>query len=233
MSTKIINLPFVQLVLKRISDYTLNHQSGLDDVPHLCVKVKHNNGYAWFGVNILNHETRAWSSFEVDEMKARFLEAINKLCDVIEIVTDVSRLMESIQDVVTGRKRPTFFGGHGNDMIQMHTINNVQLDVYREDINSDTMSYGGFAAEVRINGQDYPLFLYHRGVILYHYINEVDAKRLIVDSLTNNFGELFENYEVDEQHVNVFRVVERTRNKNRNEADSRTIRSLTDSRRSA
>ena len=231
MSTKIINLPYVQLVLKRISDYTLNHQSGLDDVPHLCVKVKHNNGYAWFGVNIMNHEVRPWTRFEIDEVNARFLEAINKLCDVIEIVTDVVRLMESIQDVVTGRKRPTFFGGRGNDMIQMHTFNNVQLDVYREEVNPDTMTYGGFVADVKINGEIYPLFLYHRGVILYHYIDVNDAKQLILDSLQNDFSELFPGHTVEESDITVYKSVERTRNKNRNEVDLRTVRPLVDARR--
>lgn len=215
MATKIINLPYLQLIIKRISDYTLNHQSGLDDVPHLCVKVRHNNGFAWFGINILSHDQRPWTRFEVDEVNSRFLEGINKMCDIIEIVTDVPRLLESIQDVTSGRKRPTFFGGQGNDMIQMHTINNVQLDVYREEFNKETLTYGGFTAEIEIGGHIYPAFLYHRGVILYHYIDEKAAKDLIVESLSNNFGELFasDGYEIHPDDVVVGRIVQRTRNK--------------------
>jgi hypothetical protein len=210
MSTQIIQLPHVTMVIKRITDFTVNHQSGLDNIPHLCVKAQHHNGYAWFGLNLITFQSRQWTAEETATLVTRFNEAMNNICDIKEIVTDMDRLIDSIQDIVIGRKRPTIFGGEGNDLLQMHLANNIQLDVYRETINPDSLTYGGFQGAVLIDGEWRDFLMYHRGVIISNYIDEDTAEELARNSINENFKEfLF----LDSDSIEVDRVVERTRNR--------------------
>lgn len=209
MSAQIIQLPYITLIIRRIADYTTNHQSGKDNIPHLCVKARHHNGFAWFGVHITSFEGRPWTQAEYEEVSDRFVNAMHKICDIQELITDLPRLMDSIQDVVTGRKRPTLFGGDGNDLLQMHMGQNVQLDVYRGQLNKDTLTYGGFEGQVYMNGQWFYCFLYHRGIILTNYIDKAGAKEMAEAALQSAFPEVFGGHaevEIDEE-------IDRTRNK--------------------
>lgn len=209
MSAQIIQLPYITLFIRRIADYTTNHQSGRDNIPHLCVKARHNQGFAWFGVHITAYESRQWSTAEYEKLSERFVDSMYKICDVQELVTDLPRLMDSIQDVVTGRKRPTLFGGEGNDLLQMHMGQNVQLDVYRGKLNPDTLTYGGFEGQLYMNGQWFNCFLYHRGIILTNYIDQTIAKGLAEEALQAAFPEVFGG-SVD---IEIDAEVDRTRNK--------------------
>lgn len=212
MSAHIVEVPdHIKILLKRIENYTVNRQYGEGNIPHLCIKVKHNNGFAWFGVHILEAPTQNWSVELRDEIEASIRDGLDKICDIQELVTDMPRLMDSISDVVSQRKRPTIFGGQGNDLLQLHTGGNVQLDVYREFRNADTLSYGGFEGELLICNRWYQFFLYHRGVMLYNYIDQETAGRLIEKALITQFPEIFDEDEQD--FVQVDRHIERTRNK--------------------
>ena len=214
MSAHIVEVPdVVRILLKRIENYTQNRQYGEGNIPHLCIKVKHNNGFAWFGVHVLEAEIQLWSPEQRDQIELEIRDGLDKICDIQELVTDMPRLMDSISDVVSQRKRPTIFGGMGNDFLQLHASSNVQLDVYREHRNADTLSYGGFEGEVMVNGRWYPFFMYHRGVILYNYIDETTAGKLITLALTRQFPELFDAEEGE--FVQVERIIERTRNRRR------------------
>lgn len=214
MSAYIIDVPEqIKILLKRIDNYTLNKQYGEGNIPHLCIKVKHNNGFAWFGVHILEAPINVWPTELRDRIRTEVVEGLDKICDVQEIVTDMERLLDSIFDVVSGRKRPTIFGGLGNDLLQLHTDGNVQLDVYREYRNGDTLSYGGFEGELLISGRWYRFFLYHRGIMLYNYIDTEAAIRIISNALIKQFPEIFDEDETD--FVQVDGTLERTRNKRR------------------
>lgn len=214
MSAHIIEVPdHIKILLKRIEGYTLNKQYGEGNIPHLCIKVKHNNGFAWFGVHILEAPATNWSIEIRDQIEDAIRDGLEKICDIQELVTDMPRLMDSISDVVSSRKRPTLFGGQGNDLLQLHTDGNVQLDVYRDHPNPDTLSYGGFSGEVLMNGRWYPFFLYHRGVILYNYIEAGAAESIITRALTRQFPEIFDDDTSD--FVQVEAHVDRTRNKRR------------------
>ncbi|WDS62060.1 hypothetical protein [Pseudomonas phage D6] len=214
MSAHIVEVPdVIRILLKRIENYTVNKQYGEGNIPHLCIKVKHNNGFAWFGVHILEAPAQHWSIDERDQIENEIRDGLEKICDIQELVTDMPRLMDSISDVVSYRKRPTLFGGQGNDLLQLHAEGNVQLDVYREYHNADTLSYGGFEGELMINGRWFHFFLYHRGVILYNYIDAPVAERMITRALTRQFPEIFDEDSADFVQVN--RITDRTRNKRR------------------
>ncbi|QBJ02910.1 hypothetical protein MZD04_gp384 [Pseudomonas phage Psa21] len=214
MSAHIVEVhDVIKILLKRIENYTVNKQYGEGNIPHLCIKVKHNNGFAWFGVHILEAPAQNWSIEIRDQIEKEIQEGLNKICDIQELVTDMPRLMDSISDVVSSRKRPTIFGGMGNDLLQLHMEGNVQLDVYRNDRNPDTLSYGGFEGELMLNGRWYTFFLYHRGVILYNYIDSEIAVNMIRRALTRQFPEIFDEDDLD--FVQVDRSVDRTRNKRR------------------
>jgi hypothetical protein len=214
VSAHIVEVPDqIKILLKRIENYTVNRQYGEGNIPHLCIKVKHNNGFAWFGVHILEAPAQNWSVEIRDQIEKEIRDGLEKICDIQELVTDMPRLMDSISDVVSSRKRPTLFGGLGNDLLQLHTDGNVQLDVYRDHPNADTLSYGGFEGELVINNRWYHFFLYHRGVILYNYIDTEVAKSIISRALIRQFPEIFD--ENEEDFVQVDRHVERTRNKRR------------------
>lgn len=214
MSAHIVEIhDTIKILLKRIDNYTLNKQYGEGNIPHLCIKVKHHNGFAWFGAHILEAPVQNWSIEIRDELEAAIREGLDKICDVVELITDMSRLLDSISDVVSARKRPTLFGGTGNDLLQLHMEGNVQLDVYRDSPNPDTLTYGGFEGEVCINGCWYYAFLYHRGVIIYNYIDSPTAMSMIDRALSRQFPELFDLTEGSIAQVD--RIVERTRNKRR------------------
>lgn len=214
MSAHIVEVPeVIRVLLKRIENYTVDKQYGEGNIPHLCIKVKHNNGFAWFGVHILEATVPVWTQEQRDEIEVEIRSGLDKICDVQELVTDMPRLMDSIFDVVSQRKRPTIFGGMGNDFIQLHANSNVQLDVYREHRNAETLSYGGFEGEVMVNGRWYSCFLYHRGVILYNYIDMAAAEKLITLALTRQFPEIFD--EDEGPFVEIERIIDRTRNKRR------------------
>lgn len=214
MSAHIVEVPdVIRILLKRIENYTLNRQYGEGNIPHLCIKVKHNNGFAWFGVHILESPAQGWLPEEREKIEHEIRDGLEKICDIQELVTDMPRLMDSILDVVSQRKRPTIYGGQGNDFLQLHANSNVQFDVYREHRNAETLSYGGYEGEVVINNRWYPFFLYHRGVILYNYIDQDTAKRLIQLALIRQFPEFFDD--ADDDFVAIDRIVDRTRNKRR------------------
>jgi hypothetical protein len=215
MSTQIIDEKgLITLVIKRIENYTTNHQSGEDNIPHLCVKAKHANGYAWFGVHIIAAEQRQWTGPEYDFLAKRFMDAMSKACDLQELVSELPRLMDSIQDVVTGRKRPTIFGGTGNDLLQMHMDRNVQLDVYRDGPNDETLTYGGFEGDLYLNGSWHHCFIYHRGIILTNYIDIQQAEEMAAVALSRAFPEIFS----EEVQIQLTREVIRTRNKHNRQA---------------
>lgn len=216
MSAHIIEVPdTIRVLLKRIENYTLNKQYGEGNIPHLCIKVKHNNGFAWFGVHILAAPAQNWSVEIRDQIEHEIVDGLYKICDIKEILTDLPRLMDSINDVVSARKRPSLFGGGGNDLIQLHMEGNVQLDVYRDRPNPDTLSYGGFQGELNMNGRWYPFFLYHRGVILYNYVDADTAVQMVTRALTRQFPELFD--EDEGEFVQVDHSKDRTRNTRREE----------------
>lgn len=212
MSAHIVEIhDHIKILLKRIENYTQNRQYGEGNIPHLCIKVKHNNGFAWFGVHILEAPVANWSVEIRDQLQQDIIDGLDKICDVQELITDMPRLMDSISDVVSSRKRPTLFGGQGNDLLQLHMDGNVQLDMYREHRNPDTLSYGGFEGEILLNGRWYPFFMYHRGVILYNYVDSVTATAMITRALTRQFPEIFDEDEPD--FVQVDHSIDRTRNK--------------------
>lgn len=214
MSAHIVEIhDTIKILLKRIDGYTSNRQYGEGNIPHLCIKVKHNNGFVWFGVHILEATADNWSLEVRERLEREIRDGLDKIIDVVELVTEMPRLMDSISDVVSARKRPTLFGGQGNDFVQLHMDGNVQLDIYREYPNPDTLSYGGFEGEVNVNGRWYPCFIYHRGVILYNYVDQATATVMATRALTRQFSELFD--ELDGEFVQLERSVDRTRNKRR------------------
>jgi hypothetical protein len=208
-------------VIKRITDYTVNTQAGRDNVPHLCVKAQHNNGFAWFGVSLITFQSRPWTPDETKQVRDRLIEAMHRMCDILEFTTDLSRLMDSIRDIVVGRKRPTIFGGGVNEFMQMYLPNNIQFDVFRTEINPNTLTYGGFKVQVNVRDTELFGFLYHRGVILTNYISDADAIEITEAALRDAFPEMFADVAPTEAdatiHVSVLEVVERNRNKNRSD----------------
>lgn len=214
MSTNIISLPYIKMVLNRINDYTANNQSGVDNIPHCNIKVKHSNGFAWFGVNILDFKKQQWTIFEEDEVKARLLASLNHLCDIVEIVTDMNRLIDAIKDIISERKQPTVYGGEGNLFIQNTLSNNIQMDIYRDDLPTDVLTYGGFAFDLHIDDRSLVGFLYHRGIIIYNYINETIARELVINSVIDQFGDIFDLTIADigkDLDVTVFNTFKRQR----------------------
>lgn len=216
MSSHIVEVPdLITVLLKRIDNYTQNNQYGRDNIPHLCIKVKHSNGYAWFGLHVLSSNPDAeWTPAATNLLDTRIRDGLSKICDVVSMETDMVRLLDSIHDVVVGRKRPTIYGSEVNDFMQLHLAQNVQLDVYRSGCNPDTLSYGGFESEVRIFDKWYNFFIYHRGVILYNYISELDIKEMVKEGLHAAFPEIF-GFEDDIEVETDIKVVTRTRNKRR------------------
>lgn len=182
------------LVIDRLSDYTVQHYSGLSNIPHLCVKVRHHNGFAWFGINIISTAPPAgntWSTGIVQEVKQRFLKAMEQIIDLAEMDSDVNMLLRSVQDIHSGRKRPVMFGVGGNEFIRVTSTNNVQVELYRKEVKAEAATYGGYFMTVEYDGQIFPALVYHRGIITYNYITKEAALELVRDELLTKFPEFF------------------------------------------
>lgn len=193
-STQIVTCPNMTLVIKRLNDYTVRHLSGLSNIPHLCVKVRHPNGFAWFGVNVIGiTDTSPWDQRTEETVREQFLEAMRRIIDLESMESDVPLMMRSLQDITTGRKRPVLFGGNSNEFIQICSDNNVQIEVYRHEVKHEATTYGGYFATVRVDGRTYPVMVYHRGVILYNYIGKEAVCEMIRNELVNKFPEVFKD----------------------------------------
>ncbi len=195
MASKIVNFPEVgtTMVINRLTDYTVQHHSGLADVPHLCVKVRHHNGFAWFGISIIPTGSRQvqWNSHTVRDVKTKFIEAMSQIIDLAEMDSDVDLLMRSIQDICMARKRPVMFGSGSNEFIQISSTNNMQIELYRDEVKSESATYGGYFMTVEYDGQTFPALIYHRGIIAYNYITKEAAADLLRDELLVKFPEFF------------------------------------------
>lgn len=206
MSTQIAQTPTMIMVIKLLSDFTVKRLSGIENVPHLCVKIRHGDGYAWYGINILNiTDTSPWDSETARVIQERFMEAMNKIVDLKEMITDVPRLMDSIQDITTGRRRPIMFGGSSNEKMQITAMNNIQIEVYRESVKEESQTYGGHMYELNLYGsrsnERFGVFVYHRGVILYNYADETEVAKMVIDTINEAFPELDELRLEDLQYV--------------------------------
>ena len=184
------------MVLARITNYKQSHQSGWDNIPHACIKVKHNLGYAWFGLIIMCGESDEDSLKDItrDELSKIMIEAIYDVCDVVEILTDIDRLVTTIDDIVTKKYKPTAFVS-GTELLQMTLDNNVRVIVYQEGetLPDDVTAKGGFALSVNADGIEYTGILHHRGIILSNYISQENALEVVTRELKNAFPNFLAN----------------------------------------
>lgn len=217
MSAHIVSTPVMTMVIKRLTDYTIKRLTGVINVPHLCVKVRHGDGYGWFGINILNvTDTNPWSNETRTEIEKSFIEAINLVVDLKEMLTEIPRLLYSIEDITTGRRNPIMFGNDSNKMMCITSTNNVQIELYRVAVNNESLTYGGFLYELANFGKDkdkkYGVFVYHRDIILYNYADEIEIGNLIAASINKAFPELSN---VSLEDINFIQQVNRDRNRRR------------------
>lgn len=206
------------MVIKRLTDYTVQHYSGLADIPHLCVKVRHHNGFAWFGLSILPTGGNirlppVWPAGIVRSMKETFLEAMAQVIDLAEMDSDVDLLMRSIQDICSSRKRPVMFGAGSNEFIQISATNNVQVELYRNEIKPESATYGGYFMVVEYDNQSFPVLVYHRGIIAYNYLTKEAAAGLVLQELTLKFPEFFRDE--SKLHIPFSEIMQVPRNRNR------------------
>ncbi|MFO5890789.1 hypothetical protein ACLBSJ_33855, partial [Klebsiella pneumoniae] len=68
----------------------------------------------------------------------------------------------------------------------------IRLGLYPSELIEDSLSYGGYRGKVSLRHgyEEYNFFLYHRGIILNHYIDAEIAKELIEDALNKTFPEI-------------------------------------------
>lgn len=203
MTVKIVNFRDVNMtmVINRLTEYTTQHLSGMDDIPHLCVKVRHGNGFAWFGLSIIAPQPQSdrpsmWTSSTVRSVKEQFLQAMAQVIDMTEMDSDVDLLLRSIQDICNMRKRPVMFGGGSNEFIQIGSKNNIQIELYRTEVKPASATYGGYFMLVEYGDHTFPVMMYHRGIILYNYITKEAALELLHEELLNKFPEFFDRVEL-------------------------------------
>ena len=213
MATQIVTCPNMTLVIKRLTDYTVKHLSGLSNIPHLCVKVRHNsNGFVWFGVNVIGiTDTKPWTKKTEETVLTQFMDAMRQIIDLVSLESDVPLLMRSLQDITTGRKRPVMFGGDSNEFVQICGTNNVQIEVYRHEVRQEATTYGGYFATVRAKDRTYPVMVYHRGIILYNYI----TREAVCEMLRNELTALFPDTFGDDTVIRFSDITQVPRNRNK------------------
>lgn len=211
MSTFLIRRSNITILLKLLTNHTVNHQSGVDNVPHLCIKVAHGDGYGWYGLQILDWDREhTFTEDEIESIGTEITEGVHRMTDVKEMLTRLDRLMDSVRDILLCRKRPAIYGVD-NQFIHMYLSNNIQFDAFRNTLPASTVSYGGFEVKLQVGEQEHIGFLYHRGVPLANYIDSDMAEAQIEVALYNNFPEYYNS----SNPINVLtvRAVDRDRSK--------------------
>lgn len=188
---KIIKLKECTLVLHRIVNYTVNHQSGWEQIPHACIKVHHENGYAWFGVNMIPEV----NDQVFDRKTIEYIESeIRSITDVVSILTDLERLTKVLANG-SGRTLDNVIFDSTSDIAARLTMsNNVRLTLYREgvDIEESIMGKGGFIVTIYNKGESLEGFVHHRAVVLPNYVNELQVRQRVLEGLNKAFPDNFQ-----------------------------------------
>ena len=205
----IIQLDHLTLALKRVTNYNQDHQDGYSAIPHLCIKVKHGNGYAWIGLQVVQFKNVRWSAGMRDALREDIVIELGKMLDLVEVVSSLERIVESILDIVNEKKTSLLVSNITDNedsldayilksgrsettdlRMSMNLANGVSLEVYKSEFDLNVMSYGGFALEVSLGNESFPAMLYHRSVILNNYINSDLVQTLVTRALNKYLPEL-------------------------------------------
>lgn len=226
MDSLIIELDNIKLLIRRITNFNTDHQEGWSSIPQQCIKVKHGNGYAWFGVNILNYNNTEWDTYKRSELEREIKEALFNLTDVEEVISDITRTVDFILEIINGRKTAALLNLNTyqkneyllrNDEVENHVLlsvslsNGVSLEVYEYEMDPNTLSYGGFALELTTNKGKFPAMLYHRNVILNNYITSQLAQEITESVIQSYLGSLLDV----QMDIKVIKIVERNRRPNK------------------
>lgn len=210
MNTNLIQQTDYTILLKLVNNHAINHQSGLPNVPHLCLKIEHGKGFSWYGMQIISHNKEVeWTPERMDQMQEELVQALYQMTDVKAIVTRMDRLMLSIKDLLENRRKPIIFGGDSDVFLQTHLDWNVRLDVFRGEVSEEVRTYGGFEIQINDEGRMHKGFLYHRGVPLNNYITGEKAAEITEVALMTDFPEHYSSKLG--LFVDVIAVVERHR----------------------
>ena len=213
--SRIVVIPQVAtLIIGRIVNYNVTTYAGIENVPHLCIKVKYSNkadgqpdvGYAWFGINMIQRGDFLLTEADRKMVVTQLEQAIGQMVDLIDIQTDMDRLFTDLLDIVNDTQFSRIYSNNADDFIRSHLTNNVQLDIYASedslltDAVKEDLSYGGYLAHVKINYPDgtsqiHPFFIYHRAVIITNYVDKSYIKTAL-DETFGKFHGLFNNYEI-------------------------------------
>lgn len=226
MDNLIIELDDIKLLIKRITNFNMDHQEGWSSIPQQCIKVKHGNGYAWFGINILNYKNVDWDIYKRSELEREIKESLFKLTDVEEIVSDISRTVDFILEIVNGRKAAALINYNSDQsneyllrsaevenqiLLSVSLSNGVSLEVYESEMDSNALSYGGYALELTTDKGKFPAMLYHRNVILSNYITCQLAQEIAENVIQSYLGSLL----YVQMDIKVIKIVERNRRPNK------------------
>lgn len=221
-----IELDDIKLLIKRITNFNMDHQEGWSSIPQQCIKVKHGNGYAWFGINILNYKNVDWDIYKRIELEREIKESLFKLTDVEEIVSDITRTVDFILEIVNGRKAAALINYNTDQsneyllrsaevenqiLLSVSLSNGVSLEVYESEMDSNALSYGGYALELTTDKGKFPAMLYHRNVILSNYITSQLAQEMAEKVIQSYLGSLLDV----QMDVKVIKIVERNRRPNK------------------
>ncbi len=216
----------IKLKIKRITNFNTDHQEGWTSIPQQCIKIKHGNGYAWFGISILDYKNVEWDAYERYDLERKIKETLFNLTDVEEIVSDITRTVDFILEIVNERKTAALLNFNTvhaseyllrNAEVENHVLlsvslsNGVSLEVYESDMDPNSLSYGGFALELTTNKGKFPVMLFHRNVILNNYITDQLAQEITESVIQSYLGSLLDV----QMDIKVIKIVERNRRPNK------------------
>lgn len=225
MST-IIELKYVTILLSRINNFNQDHQQGWSSIPHMCIKVKHGNGFAWFGLNIVKYDNVIWNQTMRSNVINEITKSLTTLTDVEEIASDMDRTIDSILEIVNEKKTNLLLSNkkvtespldiyvlrneHVEErdiILSMNLSNSVTLEVYNNLVDFDSLSYGGFALEISTENGSFPAMLFHRSIVVNNYIDSETVEKVVKHALEGYLSSLT-NVKLN---VRVIKIVERNR----------------------
>lgn len=222
----LIEKSYITILLKKIDNFNINHQSGWSNIPYLCIKIKHGNGFSWYGLNIVKYENITWDNNKVKEIKKEISDALGLITDLESIVSDMDRVIDSILETVNEKKTNLLLSNINVDesistvilknerseirniILSLNLSNGVTFEMYDGELDYDSLSYGGFAVTVETPTGKYPGMIYHRTVILNHYVDKEDIETTLSKALESYFKPIVE----EKFKVEVIRDIERNRN---------------------
>lgn len=200
----------INMSIFRVNDFTEKHYRGWKAIPHMCIKTKHPNGYAWYGLRIEEYQPRREPFYteEAETLIDAITSHIYNISDAEEILSELHRTVDTIESIVMDTQRSINYEIGNGLAYKLHLANNVTMHLYEPgiDIPNNILRYGGYVGKF-VSLADHKYFqtqkvynaiVFHQSVIVQNYIKQEEVVNVCQNTLLSKFQLMGEFKHVEE-----------------------------------